>query len=69
MLRESGGALEISDPITLGNMVARLIKDRAMLSSMANAAQNGVQGMSGANQRTLEAIDPLVVQIHLEKKA
>jgi 3-deoxy-D-manno-octulosonic-acid transferase len=67
MLTQSGGALQILDVASLTNAVTRLFQDRTMLSRMSMAAARGVQDMAGANQRTLDAIDPLLLQVHLER--
>jgi 3-deoxy-D-manno-octulosonic-acid transferase len=67
VLSKSGGAFQVSDPAVFGKTVGRLFQDVSMLSRMATAAGKGVREMTGANQRTLDALDPLLVQIHLER--
>jgi 3-deoxy-D-manno-octulosonic-acid transferase len=67
LLTASGGAFLVQDAKALGTAVGRLLSDPILLSRMGEAAERSVQAMAGANQRTLNAIEPLLVQIHLER--
>jgi 3-deoxy-D-manno-octulosonic-acid transferase len=67
-LAAAGGALEIEDAAGLAAAIVRLIKDRAVNTRMAEAARAKVLEMSGANQRTIDALEPFLVQAQVERQ-
>ncbi len=67
-LKEAGGALEIADAQALGAAIIQLLRDPSGLKLMAEAAEAKVQGMAGANQRTIKALEPLLMQANLEQR-
>jgi 3-deoxy-D-manno-octulosonic-acid transferase len=66
-LAETSGALEVADAAALGAAIARLLMDRPALDAMAAAAEAKVTEMSGAIQRTTDALEPFVIQAQLER--
>jgi 3-deoxy-D-manno-octulosonic-acid transferase len=64
-LTDSRGAFAVDGSETLGDTVARLLRDPSLLTQMATAAGQCVAQMSGANQRTIQALEPLLIQAHL----
>jgi 3-deoxy-D-manno-octulosonic-acid transferase len=67
-LDQGGGAAEVADAKALGTAVARLLGDRQTLGRMAAAAEAAVAAMSGAMQRTIDALDPLLIQARPERR-
>jgi 3-deoxy-D-manno-octulosonic-acid transferase len=67
-LADAGGAQEVADVPALGAAIVRLLRDPAALARMADAASTKVQEMAGANQRTIEALEPLLMQADLGRK-
>jgi 3-deoxy-D-manno-octulosonic-acid transferase len=67
-LKEAGGAEQVSAAEGLGEAVVRLLRDTPGLAMMADAASAKVHAMAGANQRTIEALEPLLMQCNLERK-
>ncbi len=67
-LQEAGGAQEVADSQALGAAVIRLLQDPSGLMRMAEAAEAKVQDMAGANQRTIKALEPLLMQANLERR-
>ncbi|MGL4634980.1 MAG: 3-deoxy-D-manno-octulosonic acid transferase [Beijerinckiaceae bacterium] len=68
-LATAKGAFMVQDADALGQTVGRLIRDEKLLSRMAEAAAHTVEAMSGANQRAIDALEPFLVQAHLERAA
>jgi 3-deoxy-D-manno-octulosonic-acid transferase len=66
-LKDSHGAFQIADAEALGAAMVRLLRDPPVLARMAEAARAKVEAMSGANQRTIDALEPLVMQAQLER--
>jgi 3-deoxy-D-manno-octulosonic-acid transferase len=67
LLDEAHGAFQVSDAEELGRAVARLLSDGAALGEMAGLAEAEVMRMSGANQRAIAALEPLVLQAHVRR--
>jgi 3-deoxy-D-manno-octulosonic-acid transferase len=61
------GAFGVQDAATLGEALARLLTEPAHLDAMARNAGDKVEEMSGAIQRTTDALDPLLMQAQLEQ--
>jgi 3-deoxy-D-manno-octulosonic-acid transferase len=66
-LRDARGAFEVADASGLGDAVARLLTEPKVLDAMAAQAAAKVEEMSGAIRRTTDALDPLLVQVGLER--
>jgi 3-deoxy-D-manno-octulosonic-acid transferase len=66
-LGDTGGAEPVADAAALGATVARLLSDTAALDAVAEAAGRTVRELSGAIQRTTDALDPLIIQARLEQ--
>jgi 3-deoxy-D-manno-octulosonic-acid transferase len=66
-LREARGSFETADAAVLGDAVARLLTEPKLLDAMAVQAAAKVDEMSGAIQRTTDALEPLLVQVGLER--
>jgi 3-deoxy-D-manno-octulosonic-acid transferase len=66
-LKDSNGALQVADAEALAAAMVRLLRDPPILARMAEAARTKVEEMSGANQRTIDALEPLVMQAQLER--
>ncbi len=67
-LADAGGAQLVADAPALGAAIVRLLCDPEALQRMADAASTKVQEMAGANQRTIEALEPLLMQAELGRK-
>jgi 3-deoxy-D-manno-octulosonic-acid transferase len=59
-LDEAGGALEIARPEDLGETLIGLFDDTARLRTMARAAADAVERRSGAVERSMRALAPLL---------
>ena len=68
-LSQQYGALVVTDASALGKTIVGLLEDQKLLDKMADAALRQVSEMSGTNQRTLDALEPLLVQCHLNRRA
>ncbi len=68
-LAATHGAFAVQDADMLGQTIGRLIRDEPLLTRMALAASKKVEEMSGANQRTIEALEPFLVQAHLDQSS
>ncbi|MGL5116678.1 MAG: 3-deoxy-D-manno-octulosonic acid transferase [Beijerinckiaceae bacterium] len=67
-LHTGGGAVRTASANELGEAIASLITDAAALDQRANAANAVVAAMSGAVQRTIDGLEPLVMRAHLDRK-
>jgi 3-deoxy-D-manno-octulosonic-acid transferase len=67
-LDRADGAMPVSDAETLALAVSALMKDPARVRSMARAAAHMVETHGGALDRTLQAIEPYVLQMDLEAR-
>jgi 3-deoxy-D-manno-octulosonic-acid transferase len=61
------GSFQVSDAAGLGEAVARLLTETPPLDVMAANAAAKVNEMSGAIQRTIDSLDPLIIQAQLER--
>jgi 3-deoxy-D-manno-octulosonic-acid transferase len=68
-LREARGAFEVADAAGLGEAAARLLMQPSNLDAMAANAAAKVDEMSGAIQRTTDALEPFLIQAQLERQA
>ena len=59
-LDASGGALEVDDPSALGAALIELFADGARLRAMARAAGDTVERRSGAVERSMKALAPML---------
>jgi 3-deoxy-D-manno-octulosonic-acid transferase len=59
-LDAAGGALEISEPGRLGKALIALFADAAKLRAMARAAGDTVERRSGAVERSMKALAPML---------
>ena len=64
-LDRAGGALRVKDGHSLARALSQLLHDPALTREMARAAADCVQGLSGAVDRTLQSIEPFIVQAKL----
>jgi 3-deoxy-D-manno-octulosonic-acid transferase len=62
------GAMPVSDEDTLARALLMLFSDGARARSMARAAAATVDSLGGAVERTMDAIEPYVLQMHLERR-
>lgn len=67
-LDKAGGSLAISDPDHLARTLARLLVDGQRMRAMARAAGETVDALGGAVERTIQAIEPLLTHMSLEKR-
>jgi 3-deoxy-D-manno-octulosonic-acid transferase len=63
------GAMPISDEESLARALSLLFSDAARTRSMARAAAATVEELGGAVERTMNAIEPYILQMHLEARA
>ncbi len=59
-LDASGGAVEISEPDGLGEALIALFADAGRLRAMARAAGDTVERQSGAVERSMKALAPML---------
>ena len=64
-LDRSRGALAIKDSTSLARAVSELLADPALTREMARAAAESVHALGGAVDRTLQSIEPFIVQLKL----
>ncbi|MDJ1160224.1 3-deoxy-D-manno-octulosonic acid transferase [Chelatococcus sp. SYSU_G07232] len=62
------GALPVNDARALAHGLAALLADAARVRRMARAAAATVDGLGGAVERTMRAIEPYILQMHLEAR-
>jgi 3-deoxy-D-manno-octulosonic-acid transferase len=65
-LTSARGAFEVAGAEALGDAVARLVGNPALLEVMAGEALAKVVEMSGAVKRTTDALEPFLIQARLE---
>jgi 3-deoxy-D-manno-octulosonic-acid transferase len=63
ILDKAYGALEVENPPALAQNLSRLLSDAALTREMARAAGDAVQTLGGAVERTLQSIEPFIVQV------
>ena len=64
-LDRDGGSMAVQDAQGLANTVGALLSDVARLRAMARAAGETVEGLGGAVDRTMQAIEPFLMHMHL----
>jgi 3-deoxy-D-manno-octulosonic-acid transferase len=64
-LDDARGALMIKDSATLARAVSELLGNTALNRDMARAAADAVQALGGAVDRTMQSIEPFIVQAKL----
>jgi 3-deoxy-D-manno-octulosonic-acid transferase len=64
----AGGALPVSDGQTLADALAGLLADPGRIREMARAAGDSVAGLAGAIERTMQAVEPFIMQLKLETR-
>jgi 3-deoxy-D-manno-octulosonic-acid transferase len=62
---EARGALMVKDSAGLARAVSRLLSDPALTRDMARAAADAVHALGGAVERTMQSIEPFIVQAKL----
>lgn len=67
-LDRSGGALPVVDAASLTSSLSSLLTDQTKLRQMGRAAFDTVEALGGATERTLQAIDPILMQIDIEER-
>lgn len=64
-LDEARGALMVRDDLALARAVTELLGDPALVREMARSAADAVHALGGAVDRTLQSIEPFIVQVKL----
>jgi 3-deoxy-D-manno-octulosonic-acid transferase len=64
-LNRMHGAATVTDAESLANSVRRLLDDPALVKQMQKTAYDTVMRMGGALERTLNAIQPYLIQLRL----
>jgi 3-deoxy-D-manno-octulosonic-acid transferase len=64
----AGGALPVTDGDSLTRALADLLSDTGLTRDMARAAAVAVENLGGALERTMQAIDPFILQTKLEAR-
>ncbi len=59
------GALMVKDSASLARAVSELLSNTALTRDMARAASDAVQALGGAVDRTMQSIEPFIVQAKL----
>lgn len=67
-LAKAGGAIEVSDAATLAGTIRDLLADPARTRHVARAGLEAVQGLGGAVDRTLAAIEPYLMALDLAER-
>jgi 3-deoxy-D-manno-octulosonic-acid transferase len=62
------GAFEVADAKTLERALALLLSDMALLRRMARAAGDTVERLCGASNNILQALEPYLMQMHVERR-
>lgn len=62
---EARGALMVKDSAALARAVSQLLSNPALARDMARAAADAVQALGGAVDRTIQSIEPFIVQAKL----
>jgi 3-deoxy-D-manno-octulosonic-acid transferase len=62
----AGGALRLPDGEMLTRALYGLLPDAALIRDMARAAAGAVEGLSGALDRTMQSIEPFILQMQFE---
>lgn len=67
-LDEARGALLLKDDRALARALTELLADPALTREMARAAGESVQALGGAVERTLQSIEPFIVEMKLKAR-
>jgi 3-deoxy-D-manno-octulosonic-acid transferase len=67
-LDAAGASLALADPAALEREVIRLLRDKVALDRMTQAGRAIVADMSGAVNRTIAALEPLMIQAELGRR-
>lgn len=67
-LDETGGALMLKEQTSLAPAVADLLSDTGLMREMARAANETVNKLGGAVERTMSIIEPFITQLKLESR-
>ena len=62
-LDRAGGALAVADVQGLANALVTLLRDGPRMRAMARAAADTVEGLGGAVERTMAAVEPFLMQM------
>jgi 3-deoxy-D-manno-octulosonic-acid transferase len=62
----AGGAMPLPDGETLTRALYGLLPDAALMRDMARAAAGAVENLSGALDRTMQSIEPFILQMQFE---
>ena len=62
-LDRAGGALAVADVQGLANALVTLLRDGPRMRAMARAAADTVEGLGGAVDRTMAAVEPFLMQM------
>jgi 3-deoxy-D-manno-octulosonic-acid transferase len=65
-LDRDGGALAVADAQGLANALAMLLRDASQLRHMARAATATVETLGGAEERTMQAVEPFLMQMQMQ---
>jgi 3-deoxy-D-manno-octulosonic-acid transferase len=65
VLDRSRGAIMVKDTAGLARAVSELLGNAALTRDMARAASDAIQSLGGAVERTLQSIEPFIVQMKL----
>jgi 3-deoxy-D-manno-octulosonic-acid transferase len=64
-LDRSRGALLVKDSSSLARAVSEMLGNAALTRDMARAAGDAVQALGGAVDRTMQSVEPFIVQAKL----
>jgi 3-deoxy-D-manno-octulosonic-acid transferase len=67
-LDQQGGAMAVADAQQLAAAIGILLRDGHRVRTMARSAAATVDGLGGAVERTMQAIEPFLMQMHLEAR-
>jgi 3-deoxy-D-manno-octulosonic-acid transferase len=66
-LHANHGALKVTDAQELSDAVDVLLSDAAKVRSLARDAFQAVEKITGATERTLQALEPYLSRLQMEK--
>jgi 3-deoxy-D-manno-octulosonic-acid transferase len=68
-LADAGGAVQVSDANKLAQCIGVWLKDANARQKAADSALNAMDTLTGALERTLAALDPYFMQLHLDRRS
>ena len=68
-LDNAGGAQPVADENALSVRISTLMKQPELRASVAETARDTVEGLGGALERTLQSLDPYLMQLRLRQRA